>query len=395
MTPDRREHDNHLDFIDDQVWDLIVIGAGPAGGMTAYLAAKAGLRTLLIERSSFPRYKVCGGCLNAAGIELLDQVGLGDIPRKCGTPIHQFCLGLNHRRLQLSLPSGVAIPRSNLDSEIVRAAQAEGACFLPETIASPGQLQSDHREVKLSSQGSSRNVQAKSVVITSGLKGISGREHETGTPFRTQVARRSRIGIGCELTGQNPDYPKGQISMAISRSGYVGLTATKDALLIASACDPQLLKDHDGPAQAAIAILREAKFPIPNGILDVHWSGTLPITRKTRPVAANRIFLAGDAAGYVEPFTGQGMAIAFQSAAKLVSVLKNAKKADLIQIEREWSNIYQREIANRHWPAQLISQLSRNPIVTSLAFGLVSCVPGASKGLIKAINRTIEIPYMP
>lgn len=384
-----------LDLIDDHMWDLVVIGAGPAGGLTSYLAAKSGLRTLLVERHAFPRAKVCGGCLNAAGVDLLERVGLGEIPRQFGLPVDQFCLGLNHRTLQLQLPAGVAIARTDLDSELVRAATRQGAFFLPETTAHVGPLRPDHREVRLGSHDISRVVRARSVVIATGLKGAGGVVDDGEAPFHTRVALASRIGAGCALPGEFGPYPAGRISMAIGRKGYVGLTATRHGLDIASACDPDFLKSCQGPATAAVKILHEAGFAVPDGILDVPWSGTLPLTRKTRPAAANRVYLAGDAAGYVEPFTGQGMAIALQAAAKLAPILKNATYEHVNQSEREWSKFYSRHISNRHWPAFLLARLLRRPMVASLAFGLVSCVPGSSKGLVQAINRTIEIPSAP
>lgn len=383
------------DSMDDHIWDLVVIGAGPAGGMTSYLAAKSGMRTLLVERHAFPRAKVCGGCLNAAGVDLLNRVGLGEIPRQFGLPVDQLCLGLKSRTLQIPLPAGVAIARTDLDSELVRAATRQGAFFLSETTAHVGQLRPEHREMRLTTGGISRVVRARSVVIASGLKGAGGMMDEGESSFRTRVSRGSRIGAGCALTGEFEAYPVGRIFMAIGRKGYVGLTATWQGLGIASACDPEFLKTCQGPAAAAVEILHEAGFTVPEGILDVPWSGTLPLTRRTRPVAANRIFLAGDAAGYVEPFTGQGMAIALQAAAELAPILKNATYEHVNQSEREWSKLYNRHITNRHWPAFLLARLLRRPMVASLAFRLAWCVPRSSKCLVRAINRTIEITSAP
>src|SRR4051812_5069596 len=54
-----------------RLWDLIVIGAGPAGAISAMLAARSGFATLLVDRKRFPRAKVCGGCLNASAVGIL------------------------------------------------------------------------------------------------------------------------------------------------------------------------------------------------------------------------------------------------------------------------------------------------------------------------------------
>ncbi|HSG47467.1 MAG TPA: FAD-dependent monooxygenase, partial [Longimicrobiales bacterium] len=63
----------------DGAWDAVVVGAGPAGALTAALAARRGLATLLVERSAFPRWKVCGACLNPAGVAVLRWAGLDGI----------------------------------------------------------------------------------------------------------------------------------------------------------------------------------------------------------------------------------------------------------------------------------------------------------------------------
>src|SRR5436853_5849002 len=103
--------------VSGRTWDVIVIGAGPAGALSALCAARSGASTLLVERKRFPRAKVCGGCLNASAVGLLDSLGMGNVSSKFGLPIDHLCLGLRGKRACLSLPGGVAIPRTHLDSE--------------------------------------------------------------------------------------------------------------------------------------------------------------------------------------------------------------------------------------------------------------------------------------
>ncbi|MCA1852304.1 MAG: FAD-dependent oxidoreductase, partial [Beggiatoa sp.] len=67
-----------------RVWDVIVIGAGPAGSSAARLLARAGRSVLLVDKSSFPRYKVCGSCLNGRVLSALEAVGLGALVEEAG-----------------------------------------------------------------------------------------------------------------------------------------------------------------------------------------------------------------------------------------------------------------------------------------------------------------------
>ena len=61
-------------------WDAVVIGAGPAGSVAASLLARTGRRTLLVERATFPRTKVCGGCLAPAGVEAAEACSVVRAP---------------------------------------------------------------------------------------------------------------------------------------------------------------------------------------------------------------------------------------------------------------------------------------------------------------------------
>src|SRR5580658_10826881 len=70
----------HSLFLDhSSIWDVIVIGAGPAGSVTALELARLGCRVLLVDKASFPRSKVCGCCLNGAAIGTLHDLGLGNV----------------------------------------------------------------------------------------------------------------------------------------------------------------------------------------------------------------------------------------------------------------------------------------------------------------------------
>ena len=126
------------------IWDVIVIGAGPAGSLAALCLAKAGLRTLLVERRSFPRIKVCGGCINGRSVKILDSVGLGNLVRSLpARPVSQLRLRSAHRSLTLPLPGGWAISRGLFDAALANEAAKAGAMFLDGVsaqVATPARL---------------------------------------------------------------------------------------------------------------------------------------------------------------------------------------------------------------------------------------------------------------
>ena len=119
-----------------QFWDVIVVGAGPAGAMAACELAHRSFRVLLVDKSAFPRPKVCGCCLNGQALALLHARGLGSTISNLGAvPLRHLLLAAGGRRAILSLPAGMALNREVLDMSLANAAIEKGVVFLPNTNA--------------------------------------------------------------------------------------------------------------------------------------------------------------------------------------------------------------------------------------------------------------------
>ena len=87
-------------------WDVVVLGAGPAGAIAARQFAHQGHCVLLVEKSQFPRFKVCGGCLGGAALDVLEDLGLGDLPTKCGgVPLQRMRLASGGSIAEIERPS--------------------------------------------------------------------------------------------------------------------------------------------------------------------------------------------------------------------------------------------------------------------------------------------------
>ncbi|MFZ4611936.1 MAG: NAD(P)/FAD-dependent oxidoreductase, partial [Gemmataceae bacterium] len=77
-----------------QIWDVIIVGAGTAGGLAAVLLARKKLRVLLVDRQAFPRPKVCGCCLNGNAIATLKETGLHHLlTENQAISLNEMCLG--------------------------------------------------------------------------------------------------------------------------------------------------------------------------------------------------------------------------------------------------------------------------------------------------------------
>ena len=359
-------------------WDAIVVGAGPAGAFAAAGFARAGLTTLLVDRKAFPRHKVCGGCLNAHAVSLLDKAGLGDELRALGArPLSAIQLRYGHRRVDLPLPSGLTVTRATLDAVLVRAAISAGSAFLPETTALvtaedavPDRRSDLTRQVVLQ-QRENRSVvsSARVVVVADGLGHSSLRDFAS---MRGVVESDARIGIGTVADAGCVDSLSGCVTMVVGRGGYVGITAVEKARInIAAAFDVDFLKAQGGPAGAVRAILTSARVPATSALDALDWQGTVPLTRHVVRPVAHRVFVLGDAAGYIEPFTGEGMAWALSAADAIVPVAARAVAGWDRAIEQQWLDAYDGTVRqNQRW-CRIIARTLRDPslvgaIVTSL-----------------------------
>jgi menaquinone-9 beta-reductase len=109
--------------------DVVVIGAGPAGSVAALLLARRGWDVMLVEQHRFPRDKVCGECLSAMGMEVLDRHGRGRDVRDAGAVslTSSAAHSASGRSLQLSLPRPMwGLSRQTFDSLLLESARAAG-----------------------------------------------------------------------------------------------------------------------------------------------------------------------------------------------------------------------------------------------------------------------------
>ena len=96
-----------FDEIDASVWDAVVIGAGPAGALAARQLALGGARVLLVEKARFPRWKICGACLNGHALDALGAAGLGSLVDRLGAVgLREFRVGIGGGMIPIALPVG-------------------------------------------------------------------------------------------------------------------------------------------------------------------------------------------------------------------------------------------------------------------------------------------------
>ncbi|MGH8192705.1 MAG: NAD(P)/FAD-dependent oxidoreductase [Rhodanobacteraceae bacterium] len=365
-------------------WEVVVVGSGVAGALSALHLARLGLRVLLVEKAAWPRDKVCGGCLNAAALRALTNAGI-DVSG--GRVYARMRLACGRRAAELPLPAGLAMSRRRLDALLVEHAVRAGARFVSGTRASLGKATLHHREVALR-QGSRQRFVSARVVLDCG--GLASRLLP-GIDWR--VARAARIGVGGTLRDIPSAYRAGTIHMACTQRGYVGLVRAEDGTAnIAAALDPAWCGSMGGPARAIADILDAAGFPSIENLRGVDWHGTPHLTRSRRALGAERVLILGDAAGYVEPFTGEGMAWALMDAAMAASLAREAVTRWDDAVVARWSALHARNVRARQRVCRGMARLLRHPGLLAAALPIVGAMPALISPLSAWLNRNFRPP---
>jgi flavin-dependent dehydrogenase len=359
-----------------RTWDVAVVGAGPAGAMAARELVRYGLDVLLIDRASFPRWKVCGCCLNGHALATLRAAGLGPMMGRSGAvPLSGIHLAAAGRVAEVPLSGGVALSRESFDAALVQAAIQAGAAFLPQTWASlaKGSRTSEVRQLDLRQGSICERVTARVVLAADGLGGKliarAGTGEETAAPG-------ARIGAGVVAATGPAFYASRLIFMVCGRDGYLGLVRLEDGRLnLAAALDPGWVRVCGGPGQAAAALLAEAGWPEVPNLAELNWRGTAALTCQVRHRASERLFLIGDAAGYIEPFTGEGMAWALAAGRAVAPVAARAVRRWHPGLAREWEAIYRRLIEPRQLVCRAVAAVLRSPWLTRTVVRLLTLAP--------------------
>ncbi len=378
MAPD-------LSTIDSGDHDALIVGAGPAGTLAARQLAAAGARVLLVERAAFPRYKVCGACLNGNALATLEAAGLGSLVRRLGAiDLAAFELHLSGRSARLPLPAGAALSRARLDAALADAAREAGAALLTETQAIVGGVEGNRRRVRLVHRGRTAWATARVVLVAAGI-GHHGPEGEPG--LQAKPSAGSRIGAGCGVGDFPGAYREGTIFMAVGRRGYVGLVRVETGQLnLAAAFDGDAVRDCGGLGNAAAAVLAAAGLPAIPALERTRWRGTVCLTRRPRQLAAERVFLIGDAAGYVEPFTGEGMGWALASALAVAPLALAAIEGWRPGLAASWSALHARRVGRRQRLCRGLALLLRHPGPSRLALELLTRAPTLVRSAMERLN---------
>lgn len=368
----------------NRAFDLLVVGAGPAGSAFATLAARAGAKTVVLERGRFPREKVCGEFVSAEGSAVLERLGLLPELRRAGATTIDACRISDRqgRKLDFALPGcgGRGISRRLLDLSLAELAQRSGAELRQrwearEPIVRDGRVRG-FRARAVGSQAT-ETLEADLIVAADGRRSVLGRLFHPRLGDPRGSGRRSWFGLKTHLALDAARLGH-RVELHLFDGGYAGLApveasrvnlcmlTTVAALRAVGRSPERLLWERlvDNPA------LREA---IRGGRVCTPWSSCGPLRfRARRPVAAGAIFI-GDAAGTVDPFCGEGISHALLGAElALPFALEAASRGELsADLARSYRRAWTRTFAPVTRRVRMLGLLFGRPRLASAVLALL------------------------
>lgn len=299
--------------------DVLILGGGPAGGATAFLMARAGLSVTLCEANAVLPERVCGMYLCPAGVALLDQMGIrarvaGEARRLRG----MVMVAPNLQRLETHFPTGELIPEYGLS--VVRPAFDQALLDLAREHGA--RVEMGARPVKLERivGGWRATFHDREPIEARLLVGADGRKSATARMLGvTLPLRRTRTAIHIDCPALGVTRPFGEMHV-FDDGAYVGLNPiTPEQVNFSIVCDPDALRRRSAVEFINDRIrlspwLREMLGPLP---LDARPGTTFPINARVRSAATQDAALVGDASGYIDPLTGEGIYAALWTADEL------------------------------------------------------------------------------
>ena len=285
-------------------WDVIIVGGGPAGSSLGYELGKAGIRTVLLDKAKFPRYKTCGGIVDVKAANSLefdidpvveDTISRVMISRKMGRPFVKACQSpitynvsrerFDHFLLQKAIDAGCTVEQG----EGVRNVEIRNG----EVVAVAGNGTTHRGHILVGADGANSVVARSMGLLQNAYMGI-GLEWEVEVdPADLEQWRGSAL-----------------LDLGTIPSGYAWIFPKSDHLSLGAGGAQEHAKELRAYYQAFIARWKQTLKPHRTIREKGH---RLPVRRKGEAIQQGNILLVGDAAGLIDPLSGEGIYYAINS----------------------------------------------------------------------------------
>ena len=352
------------------LFDALIVGAGPAGSVAARLLAQAGWDVALVERTAFPRPKVCGEFISAATLPVLAACGVAEAFSAAAGPLVTR-VGIYAGDGALVAPGekawGRALGREHLDVLLRDAAVAAGA-----RLYQPMELESLERDGDgFTCLLGETTIKAHTVIAACGSWNARGMFALTQKPATSDL-----FAFKAHFTASR--LPPGLMALLAFPGGYGGLVHEDSGRTSLSCCVRRdVLADIRAryPGRAAEAVLahimattRGVREALSGAALEGNFLSTGPIHPGMRPRHRDGVFFVGNIAGEAHPIIAEGISMAIQASALLARLLIAHRGED-------YARAWRQRFAPRIRAASLFAHLAMNGATRTAALGLLRTAP--------------------
>ncbi len=317
----------------DQRYDAIIVGGGPAGATAAFFLGQAGAKVSVLEKEKLPRYKTCGGAVSS---RVLDQFPFSFDP-VIEAKANTISYGFGNQIITVPLPNSSLrmVMRADFDAHLLKHTRAE----IREGVAVKA-VREEKGSVTVTTAGGESLV-AGYLIAADGANSVAARSLGLRTQKVLAGAIEVEVKVPDEIQARFAENP--MLIFGDLHIGYLWIFPKSDHLSVGIGA----LHPKPGELQSVLKHVMK-RYGI---LLDAGQHGhPLPIYTRREQLNTVRTFLVGDAAGLVDPFTGEGIRFAIKSG-------RMAAEAILAHDPQQYAMRLRRTIQRNHKHALLWTNL--------------------------------------
>ncbi|HET6670262.1 MAG TPA: NAD(P)/FAD-dependent oxidoreductase [Pyrinomonadaceae bacterium] len=368
----------------DEIYDVAIAGAGPAGTSAAIHLAAQGMNVLLAEQKKFPRAKLCGEFISPECINHFERLGVAEsiFAAKGATLIETSFY--SRRGNKVTVPShwfgseraAIGLGRAEMDRVLLERAKRVGVTVLQEAhVVEP--ILKAHRVLGMRIKRCDQIDEYRAAITID----ATGRTRALARKLKAKKDRQRARLVAFKAHLQNAQVAPGVCEIYFYRGGYGGLSNIEGGLsnlcFIAAARDVRSYgPDPQQILRATVLRNSRAAFALAEAQFEIPWlSVALESFGRHQLVPAEGLLLIGDAAAFIDPFTGSGMLMALESGAVAAQAILDSRHQ--LDDERSFSQLANRFRSNYAATFNLRLQVSgwlrRAAFVPRLAEAAIIC----------------------